>query len=68
MEGKYRLIDRKRIKTNMQMITKAKGFFGRKNFSDDEEVKGTVEKWLREVEREVNSTDIQKVSRLQKCI
>ncbi|KAG8237740.1 hypothetical protein J437_LFUL016679 [Ladona fulva] len=28
-------------------------FLGTKNFSDDKEVKGTIEKWLREVEREV---------------
>lgn len=39
------------------------------NFSDDEEVKETVEKWLKEVEREFFDTGIQKLlSRLQKCI
>ncbi|KAG8228653.1 hypothetical protein J437_LFUL008304 [Ladona fulva] len=57
------------MKFNFHIFSKLKEFLGGKIISDDEEVKEMVEKWLREVEREVLDTGMQNlVPRLQKCI
>ncbi|KAL1140230.1 hypothetical protein AAG570_000162 [Ranatra chinensis] len=54
--------------SDFHLFTKLKEFLGGKRFSNDEEVRETVEKWLSEVERSVFDEDIIKlVSRPKKC-